>query len=211
MLYGSRERTSGRQSTRMGNSSGAACAQQPLYQPCFSSTPHCFHTYLLGPLHWKGSGKKGNSQKPYCWSISRRTSGVQDSLPGIAQMQLHRQKQPFCRQSFPSLQCLLRGRCTHNFSAHIRHLLMCSLPEESRTGSFSLVQDSLPLASNLERNSLQSSCGRRAEVRAPCPPCLTDSFLETWGFLPGKHWNITNTSQESLGVDERRGCAVPDT
>lgn len=37
---------------------------------------------------------------------------------------------------------------------------MCCLPEESLTGSFSRVQDRRPPASNWERYSLQSSCGR---------------------------------------------------
>lgn len=65
MLYGSRERASGRQSTRMGNSSGAARTQQSpgrgvaLYQPCFSSsTPHCFSP-APGPFALKGKWEEG--------------------------------------------------------------------------------------------------------------------------------------------------------
>ena len=68
MLYGSRERASGRQSTRVGNSSGAAHAQQSpgkgvaLYQPCFSSsTPICFSP-APGPFALKG--KWGNGRSP---------------------------------------------------------------------------------------------------------------------------------------------------
>ena len=123
-------------------------------------------------------------------------------------MQLHRQKLRFCSRRFPSLLLLLRGSCTHNFSAHMRHLLVCCLPEESRTGSFSLVQDSRPPASNWERYSLQSSCGRRAAVRAPCP-CLIDLILRNLGFPARKALNHHKriTGEPGCGR-EKRVCST---
>lgn len=121
------------------------------------------------------------------------------TLPDTAQMHLHRQKLPFCSRGFPSLLSLLRGRGTHSFSAHMRHLLMCCLPEASRTGAFSLVQDRRPPASNLERNSLQSSCGRRAGLGHSVLLALLFRSLETWSFLPGKRGTITNASPGESG------------
>lgn len=146
---------------------------------------------------------------PYCRSISWRATGIQDSLPGIAQMQLRREKLRFGSGRLPSLLLLLRGSCTHNFSAHMRHLLVCCLPEESRTGSFSLVQDSRPPASNWERNSLQSSCGRRAAVRAPCAPRLIDLILRNLGFPTGKARNHHKriTGEPGCG-QETRVCST---
>lgn len=75
---------------------------------------------------------------------------------------------------------------------------MCCLPEESLTGSFSRVQDRRPPASNWERYSLQSSCGRsssqgtlphpfdlqRLPKRAPGEPrCEREREEGTWHSL----------------------------
>lgn len=142
-----------------------------LYPRCFSPAP--------GPFALEGSGKRGSGWSP--------TAGA--SLGVLLGFWTLSQASPRCSSTgrscsgrFPSLLRLLRGSCTHNFSAHMRHLLVCCLPEESRTGSFSLVQDSRPLASYWARYSLQLSCRRRAVVKAPCPPSLIDLILRNLGF-----------------------------
>lgn len=91
----------------------------------------------------------------------------------------------------------------------MRHLLVCCLPEESRTGSFSRVQDSRPPASNCERYSLQSSCGRRAAVRAPRPPCLVDLILRNLGFPARKALNHHKCITGKAGCErEKRVCSI---
>lgn len=52
-----------------------------------------------------------------------------------------------------------KAPCTHYRAAHRRHLLLCSLPKESRTGSFSFVQEKCPLLKS-SSYSLQSICDR---------------------------------------------------
>lgn len=129
--------------------------------------------------------------------------------PGIAQRQLHRQTLRFCSWKLPSLLLLLRGRGTHNFSAHMRHLLVCCLPEASRTGAFSLVQDRRPPASNWERNSLQSSCGRRAGLGHSVLLALLIRSLETWGFPARKAWNHHKCITGDSGWGwEKRVCST---
>lgn len=67
-----------------------------------------------------------------------------------------------CSPSHGGASCQLQQRLhlilsTHNRSAHRTHLLLCSLPEESRTGSDSRVQESVPLLKS-SSYALQSTC-----------------------------------------------------
>lgn len=105
---------------------------------------------------------------PFCWKRSKmrkwtpRCSREQEAFPTVG---CRRGK--WCHplalaagslQQLPSQQKRLCFSSTHNFSAHMMHLLLCCFPEESRTGSFSLVHESFPFL-NRSRNSRQSSCG----------------------------------------------------
>lgn len=91
MLYGSRERASGRQSTRVGNSSGATRGRQPLgkglpsINPASLLLPAASHL-PLGPSHQKRGRKRGNSQSPTARASLGGPLGFR-TPPGVTQVQ----------------------------------------------------------------------------------------------------------------------------
>lgn len=214
MLYESRERASGRQRTRVGNSSGAACTQQspgkgfPLYQPCFSfSTPCCFSP-APGPFVLKGKWEEGKWLEPYCRNLSWRATGIQDSeLPWCS---FRGGNCSFAAWGF-LLCCCGSEEAVLTTSQRTWDICWCAAcqrnPEQGHSPSCRTVVHQLQTGS-------ETHCRHPAEgqwLGYPVLLVLLIQFLETWHFLPEKYWSIPNASQESLGVGKRKGCAVAAT
>lgn len=179
MLYGSRERASGRQSTCVGNPLGAAPRKGLL-----SINP-------ASPLLPEGlRGRVGRGAIATALLQEQLLGGCWDS--GLAQVQPHRQKLQFFSVSFPSL--LLPGTVL-TASRHTWGTCWCAACQRNPGQGRSPVCRTAARQPQTGNGTHCSHPTEGAAVRAPC-------------HIPLIFRDFPDAPQESPGVRDRRGCVA---